>query len=274
MDIIINELSLSGQFNNEDDFLNNLEKLLPIINLIEKMELVILKNYSFFDSQIMPNKKLNEIIYSKDSRVRKFKSYILKLAHSPLCWENTQKHSCKHDSYTYNSTDICGKSLAEASQRDKLILSFKHDNFNNEKLQIKKNDDNIDLINILSKDILLNNLYKNNKISTLDFYKYKFLNSNLNFEKLETTYGFDKLNNEQTNVFIKTFNVFSTLEWSDIRNHRGFDYKPYHGDCFKVGDKKIHKFRVSKKYRCFGYRQKDIFYILRFETSHKMSDSG
>lgn len=273
MEIIINELSLSGQFNNEDDFLDNLKKLLPIINLIDKLEFILLKNYSFFSSQITPNKKLNEILYSRDNRVRRIKSYLLKLAQPPY-WEDTKKHSCQYDTYTYNSIDICGTSLAEASQRDKLILSFKHDNYDNERLQIKKNDNNIDIVNILSKDILLDNLYQNDTIDALVFCRHKFLNSNLNFENLEKGYAFNKLNNSQITKFIDTFNTFSALSWTDINNSDGLKYKQYRGDWFKDDYPAIYKFRVSSKYRCFGYRKEDIFYILRFEIDHKVSDGG
>lgn len=274
MEIIINELSLSGQFNNKDDFLDNLKKILPIIQLIENLRLVLLKNHLFFSSQITPNEKLNEILYSQDSRVRRIKSYLSKLANDPPYWEYTQKHSCQHDTYTYNSIDICNRSLAEASQRDKLILSFKHDDYDNEKLQIKKNDNNIDIVNILSKDILLDSLYKNNTINALVFCKHKFSNSNLNFEKLEENYGFNQLNNIQIKAFIGAFNVFSALSWTDINNSDGLEYKSYHGDWFRGNYPTIHKFRASNKYRCFGYRKEDIFYILRFEINHKVSDGG
>lgn len=274
MEIIINELSLSGQFNNKDDFLDNLEKLLPIIKLIEKLRFILLKNYSFFSSQITPNKKLDQILYSRDSRVRKIKSYLLKLTNNPPYWEDTRKHICENDTYTYNSIDICNKSLAEASQRDKLILSFKHDDYDNERLQIKKNDDNIDIVNILSKNILLDDLYQNNAINALTFCKHKFSDSNLNFEKLETGYGFNLLSDIQTEEFISTFNTFSTLNWDDINHSDGLRYKQYSGDLFGSDYPTIHKFRVSSRYRCFGYRKEDIFYILKFEIDHRMSDSG
>lgn len=277
MEIIINELSLSGQFNSEDDFINNLEKLLPIIKLIDELKFILLKNHLFLNSQITPNKKLDKILhskYSKYSRVRRFKSYLLKLAYNPSYWEEAQKHSCQNDTYVYNSRDICDTSLAEASQRGKLILSFKHNDYDNKKLQIKKNDNNINIVNIFSKDILLDSLYQNNTINALVFCKHKFSNSNLNFERLEIDYGFNQLNKNQTTVFINAFNTFSASSWADISNSSGLRYKQYNGDWFGGNYSTIYKFRVSDKYRCFGYRREDIFYILRFEIDHRISDGG
>lgn len=274
MEIIINELSLSGQFSNENDFLDSLGKLLPIIKLIKELRFSLLKNYSFFNSQITSDKNLQEILNLKDSRIRRIKSYLLELANKPPYWEDTQKHSCQNDTYTYNSIDICNRGLAEASQRDKLILSFKHDDYYNKKLQIKKNDDNIDIVNILNRGTLLDNLYQNNAIDALAFCKHKFSNINLNFEKLETDYDFNQLNKEQIKAFINTFDNFSKLSWANISSSDGFKYKKYHGNCFKGDYPAIYKFRISEKYRCLGYRKEDIFYILRFETDHKISDKG
>lgn len=36
----------------------------------------------------------------------------------------------------------------------------------------------------------------------------------------------------------------------------------------------ICKFRVSEKFRCFGYRKKDTFFVLRIDLEHKLSDKG
>lgn len=277
MQIIINELSLSGQFNNKEDFLANLEKLLPIIKLINNLDFILLKNDLFFNSQITTDKTLHNILtlpHLRDSRVRKIKSYLLRIANNPPYWESDPAHNCEHDTYIYNSIDICNKGLAEASQRDKLILSFEHNDFNNEKLQIKKNNNNIDIVNILSKDILLDSLYQNNTIDALVFCKHKFSDSNLNFEELEPKYGFNKLDSIQAGKFISTFDNFSASSWTDISNSDGLGYKLYNGDWFVRDYPPIYKFRVSKKYRCFGYRIEDIFHVLRFETDHKISDKG
>ena len=145
MEIIINDLSLSGQFKNKDEFLDNLEKLLPIFSLIDRLNFSILKNHAFFNSKITAREQLTQIIYSKDNKVRKLKSHLLKLANNPPYWNDSQIHSCKNDTYTFNLNSICDTSLAEASQRDKFILSFKHKKYLGEELVVQKNNNCITL---------------------------------------------------------------------------------------------------------------------------------
>lgn len=84
-----------------------------------------------------------------------------------------------------------------------------------------------------------------------------------------------QFNNEDE--FLDSFVKFSLSEWSSINRDGGFQHKPYRGDWFektKHAKKDIYKFRVTKKYRCFGYREKNEFFVLRFEVEHKISDNG
>lgn len=276
MEVIINELSLSGQFKDKDEFLDNLNELLPIIKLISELNFYILKNYLFYNSKITSEQTLHQIVCTRDSRVRRLKSHLIKLTDNPPYWNDSPKHSCKNDTYTHNSNDICDTSLAETSQRDKFLLSFKHDDYLDKNLVIQKNSNDMTIFNIVDKVRFLDRLYEDRKINPLTFCLHKFSNSNINFTKLEENYGFDMLNTTQTIGFINTFNNFSLMNWDNINNSDGFEYKHYSGNWFgnNYQDKNIHKFRVSQKYRCFGYRKDDVFYVLRFETDHKISNNG
>jgi len=42
-------------------------------------------------------------------------------------------------------------------------------------------------------------------------------------------------------------------------------------DLWKKG---IKKFRITKRNRCFGYLENGIFYVLRFDFEHELSDVG
>ncbi|MEA2098629.1 MAG: hypothetical protein U9P72_00695, partial [Campylobacterota bacterium] len=76
MDVLINELSLDGQFSDKDNFLDNLEAILPSIKLLEELEINLFKNHLFFSSQITSDNIFSDIVKSKDSRIRKLKSYL------------------------------------------------------------------------------------------------------------------------------------------------------------------------------------------------------
>ena len=58
MEILINELSLDGQFNDEEEFLDNFDSILKIVKLIELLNFSLLKEYMLFDRNITANFKL------------------------------------------------------------------------------------------------------------------------------------------------------------------------------------------------------------------------
>lgn len=281
MVIILNELSLTGQFKDKEEFLDNLENLLHIIKIIDKLGFNLLKEYSFFNSQITPAEKFTDIAQSRDNRIRKIKSFLLKLSNNPPFWNDSQIHSCEVDTYVYNSQDICNTSLAESTERDKIILSFSHQEFLNTILGIRRNDININIYNIREDSEFLDRLFAEHKIAPLEYCLYKFANSNLDFTLLECKYGFDLLNTTQIQEFIITFRTFSNMSWDDITSSDGLAYKQYKpskdNDWFRrtaYSKKDIYKLRVTQKYRCFGYRENNRFLVLRFEIDHKKSDKG
>ena len=283
MEVLINELSLNGQFLSKHKFLDNLQNILHIIKLIEKLEFNLLKHHSLYSSQITMSETFIQITQSRDDRIRKLKSSLLKLSDQPPFWNETQRHNC-HDSYTYNTNNICNTSLAESCERDKMILSFIHSDFSQVDLLVQKNNTNIDIYNIIDKDQFLEYLLSNSQIEPLTYCQLKFENSNLNFSKIENRYEFDSLvTQEQIEAFILAFDGFSKMSWEDIIKSDSLEYKQYskpkkkkkgwfRDGLYKNTD--IYKFRVTQTYRCFGYREKDKFFVLRFEIDHKISDKG
>ncbi len=284
MDVLINELSLDGQFNNQNEFLDNLETILVSIKLLESLHINLLKNYMFYSSSITSEYMFSDIVKSKDDRVRKLKSFLLKLSNNPPYWNDSQVHSCENDEYIYNSKNICETSLAESSQRDKVVLSFKHNYFLDEELEIQKNESDINLYNIINNHDFLNYLLFRSKINPLIFCLNRYKKSNLDFTLLEVGYGFDILNGTQTKEYLTSFFEFSKMSWEDISQSDGLEYKQYNKPkklkvkgWFRRGlyaNIDIYKFRVTQEYRCFGYRKEDIFYVLRFEIDHEISDKG
>ncbi len=277
MDILLNELSLDGQFTDKDIFLDNLENLLYTIKVIEQLKFSLLKDYSFFNSQVTNSESFIEIAQSKDNRVRKLKSFLLRLSNNPPFWNTEQEHNCSDNSYIFNSNNICETSLAESCERDKFILSFKHNDYLEYNLLIKKNTNKINLYNILDRNLFLDYIFNLDKIIPLEYCKLRFKNTNLDFTLLDEITGFNLLNKKQVKEYISSFIKFSLMEWINIDNDVGFQYKPYTGDIFKktkYAMKNIKKFRTSQLYRCFGYRQENIFYVIQFEINHKISDNG
>jgi hypothetical protein len=272
MEIIINELSLIGQFEDENNFFDSFDCVLRILKIIDELKFTLSKEHNLFKSKITDELIFRDVLKLRSDRARRMKRFVSKLVDSPPFWNENKKHNCDNDKYIYNSKNICNTSLAESCERDKIIISFKHSNFSNKNLEVQKNSINIDIFNIMNKDDFLEYLLEHNKIKILDYCNLKFKNSNLDFSKIENKKEFTKLDDQQQKEFIKSFKQFSKMKWFDIEKHDGFKYKQTNGIFHK--NKKIHKFRVTQKYRCFGYRENDKFFILKIEINHKISDKA
>ena len=77
-------------------------------------------------------------------------------------------------------------------------------------------------------------------------------------------------------MFADAFRIFAELSWADIYNSEGLDYKEYTNkqkDSFAIfRSKKIFKFKITQKYRCFGEVVNGVFHVLMFDLTHKLSD--
>jgi hypothetical protein len=286
MEILINELSLTGQFKDDNKFLDNFDKILKIIKIIDVLGFTLLKEYSFFQAKVTTTFKLDDFLRLRTDRARRMKRFLSKLTYNPPYWNDDQKHDCSKNSYLYHNDNICNTSLAESCERDKTILSFTHNNFLKTDLEILKDGNPVSVYNFIDKSSFLNHLLSISQIEPLDYCQFQFKHSKLNFSLIEIVYGFDSLETiQQKEEFLKAFHEFSGQEsWENILKSDGLEYKKYDKPkkkktlgWFREGKyatKDIYKFRVTQKYRCFGYREKDEFFVLRFEIDHKISDNG
>jgi len=141
MEIIFNELSLTGQFASREQFVvEALPPLLSLLSEIDSSKNIFYKKQDFYASLVTRTDSIYDILVGNISRqyreILKFKSQLRQLFDNPY-WENERKHS---DSciYQYNGTNVCGFSMAEACERDRAIISFTHPNFSGIKLSILK----------------------------------------------------------------------------------------------------------------------------------------
>lgn len=277
MDVILNELSLAGQFEDEDYFLKNLSEIIMITHLINQLEGInLFKSYNIWDAKVTDSTTLASLLRKKGSDLlNKLRLDLSKLSEQPPYWEEDQIHDCSQNTYKYNATNICNTGLAESSERDKVIISFNHSSYRDAALDIMKNSTNIDINNLINLKSFSSYLYDHQIISEYEFCKYFFYATKLNFSKLDDyKRGFNTLGNDEKKQFIKQFKVFSEMSWTDILNSDGLEYKKYNNTLSGFTDIDIYKFRVNQTYRCFGYRKGEIFYIIHFETDHKLSDKG
>jgi hypothetical protein len=147
MEILINELSLTGQFDSTEQFLK--DTLLPVSAILKEIkenegELYIKKD--LWSCPVTTTLSLDRVLKTKkDDIVTRFKL----LLQNRLFWEDSQKHSLDH-TYVYSQNNAYGSSLAETCERDKIVVSFIHPDFSFSQLIVIKDE----------TDIMINNLFK------------------------------------------------------------------------------------------------------------------
>ena len=279
-EVLINELSLSGQFNSAEEFINSgsLTKFNKLLNEMKRSDVLLYKNTGFYGSLVTKEISVFDLFAGAVSRqydeFRKMKSGLSCLFDEPY-WEINQKHS--HDiMYMHNNVCVTGKSLAEACERDKIVISFLHQDYSHNNISVLKGENKILLDNLINENDFVNLAWEKEIINCEEYCKMKFRNTKLDFSRLVPEESFVLLNKKDEKLFIDGFRKFSELSWQQIFTDDGLGYKEYKDNkkYFRKYGKKIKKFRTSQKYRCFGYEEQDKFYVLVFDLAHKYSDYG
>lgn len=142
MGILINELSLTGQFGSIGDFIGRgLTPFLSVISEMKSSSNKLYKKRDFWKSQLTATNTIHDVFVGALSRtndeIRKSKSILANLIGEPF-WEDSPIHN-DSNRYEFCGNDILNSSLAESCERDKIVISFVHSDFSEDKLFISKN---------------------------------------------------------------------------------------------------------------------------------------
>ena len=109
MQILFNELSLTGQFSDQDAFVK--KGLLPFIGVLKEMQdfsTLLLKRSDVWNNMITPSKTLHSFLvnnkFRKSDEVRRLKSAIAGLTKEPF-WDFDSKQSAE-STYSFDGVDI------------------------------------------------------------------------------------------------------------------------------------------------------------------------
>jgi len=103
----------------------------------------------------------------------------------------------------------------------------------------------------------------------------RFSGGKLDFSRVDEKMGFSVIQSSEQSIFIDAFRKFEDLAWDQIHMDKGLDYKEFHGNIsMTYHGIQTYKFRVSQKFRCHGFRKKNSFIVIGFETDHKLSNRG
>jgi hypothetical protein len=273
-------MSLSGQFSSVDEFVSGgvLTKFIGLLREIKNLDALLYKKYDFFISKITRDNSIRDVLVGTISRkfdeIRRFKTLLSCLFDNPY-WEDNQKHR-DNVSYMYNGNCVTGKSLAEACERDRIVASFVHKDFHSGCIAVVREGTEILLDNLVCEENCFEMARNRGIISFEEYCIKKFAGGKLDFSSINKKEGFPLITREEEDLFLKGIKKFTVLTWPEINKDIGFEYKEYNENkkYFKSFKKKIHKFRISEKYRCFGYVEQGIFHVLLFDLTHKKSDKG
>lgn len=277
MEILLNELSLEGQYISIEDFVSTaLTPMLKVLKEIDSLKQLLLKSDDIFNNFITKEINFGELISKPLSihrdEMRKLKRSIDKLSTEPF-WNNTMKQT--DSSYIWNEENIWGTSLAEAAERDKTVVSFLNSRFEDKNFEIIKDSDPIRITNITEKGDLPETLWQQDKIDFGQFVTSKFIDGKLNFSSFIDMNNFMSIDKKEQSLFLDTFRKFEELEWNQILKDQGLNYKPFHDSIPGYsGTHPLKKFRASRLIRCHGYRDSDTFFVLMLEVDHSLSDKG
>ena len=152
MEILINELSLHGQYTTVDEFVDVAVK--PLLSLLQQYDPTrdkLLKKYDLWSANVTTTATLQEVFkgsYSRTSdEIRRSKAQLANLIDNPF-WEDTRKHNTP-DTYQHNAMNVIDTSLAESCERDRIVMSFVSSQFNSSTLIVKKNSAGISIDNLI-----------------------------------------------------------------------------------------------------------------------------
>ena len=126
--IIINELSLSGQFHDSQDFWKN--GMPPFYKALQDARSFgvgyLFKQGSFYGAQATPDKTLHDLLTAPEARIideaKRYKSTLARAICNPFWDDAPQQDSNAH--YLADEADVSGSSVAEATARAVCLLSF------------------------------------------------------------------------------------------------------------------------------------------------------
>lgn len=288
MDLFINELSLCGQFADSRDFLDNgLPSFQDATDDVVRYQGHLYKKRNLWESLVAPGITFHDVLTKGlsriDDRTRKYKSTLSRAIIEPF-WDESSVQS-QMSQYKVEDMDVTDSSVAEAAARSQsgsvALISFVRSQYVSPKISVAENGGEVVINNIWQGNQLYEILFKDGELPLADYIVARFRNGKLDFSRIDDKNGLNLINELDKDEFITAFQRFSDLSWQDIQTDRVLDYKMFTKKKrtrgyfpLELWDKGIYKFRVTRRYRCFGYVEIGKFYVVRIDLDHELSDHG
>lgn len=285
IELFLNEKSLDGQFSTIEDFSENaVVELIAVLNDQEKLSenTMLYKSEAIADAKITPTQTYTEVIFGEESKIydsiRRYKRQLSRLISEPF-WNNQSKQSKKDRYMSLDGRSLNGTSIAEAESRNGILVSFAHSEYSEKNVKFKKNTNDVQVSNVCQRGQLIDISYQKTFITFKKYVCLKFENQKLDFSQAIADKVWDCITKERESLVLSTFETFCKKSWIEIPQDRGLGYKTYnksrknnHFFTKEAWKKGIKEFRLSGKFRCFGYVESNKFYLLMIDWEHLLGD--
>lgn len=278
-ELLLNEKSLDGQFESMEAFYETLPVMSRNLKILQHSDMILQKHSSLYKRKITPDftlfdlqNKSGKVAPDQRDKVIFWKRQLSSLMRQPPFWDV--------------ENDKSGDSLQEAARRNTDVLSFLHESYKDTIIHVSCGDEDCEVRSSVSTGHLVEGMFQRGYLDVVEYIRQKYQDGRVRTRYLDTeTNSIRLLEKLEMRELIEGLDRFDEAHtWKDITRDRFFDYKSYQPSAEKYNvfanssfsDKSIDKFRCGQhsQVRCFGYREGDLFFVLRIERDHSYSDHG
>lgn len=278
-ELLLNEKSLDGQFESMEAFYKTLPVMSRNLRILQGNDMILQKHSSLYQQKVTADFTLydlqnrsGKVAPDQRDKVILWKRQLSSLMNQPPFW----------DAETGGSED----SIQEAARRKTDVLSFAHESYRDTILSVPCGEAVCEVRSSVSSGYLIEGIFQRGYIDVSEYIRQKYWDGRIRTRYLDmetdTVSVLEKSEVKELMDGLDRFNAAHT--WEDITGDRFFNYKSYQPSSERhnvfanssFSGKSIDKFRCGQhsRVRCFGYREGELFYVLRIERDHSYSDHG
>ena len=226
MEYVLNELSLCGQYANGEQFAaKGMKSLIGVLNTLSSFGVNdILKNSSFFESEVAKGLKLYEITSRRMSpAVLAVCSLLSRMQREPFWDVESKQEVGKHyllqrkaDDRTMTDEDVTGTGVAEAYARCGCLISFGDDGYEEKEEKVRCEDEQkypeTGIANLHDKKETETFLFESGSIDYQGYIKSRYCGK-LVYDELSDNHGLNLISSANFDQFFKSFKDFEDYSW-------------------------------------------------------------
>ena len=285
MELFLNEKSLDGQFASVEEFSEQgIVGLIAVLEDVKRLSVpvTLYKSEEIANAKVTATQTYPEVLFGEDSRIhdgiRRYKIQLVSLLNEPY-WNGDSRQNVADRYSTQQGESLNGTSIAEAESRNGILASFPHPDYSDTEVSICKNGDTVAVSNVFGAGHLTDAAYRKAFVKFKEYVALKFDGHKLDFSEAADGKVWDVIPADIESQVYDAFDAFCKTSWFDIPQNRGLGYKSYHKDkknsrffTAEQWAKGIKEFRVSDKYRCFGYAEGGKFFLLLIDLEHLLGN--